>query len=279
MRFSCYTIDSKTGEVSPSFWLRALICLLIAFELFWYTSGFGAGFGLLFGQPLAVLKFLFLALGAVLVAEWVYLSVRWIVRSYGLFPIDVRLALRLIIVGLVVPAIFLFLWGAGFSLGFGEVMNIFVASVSLVKIVMFLLSVVVTCMLLHPPMEYVALPEIGPIEVLKIEAFYGGVMVQLLQADLAYIFYKDGVYYITSHAGVCYETSLSESFEELYGLLDPDRFFMINECAIVSKRACTGYVENEDGTIQVSLVPKPIIPKAFRGESGAPGVYDFLNWN
>ncbi len=96
---------------------------------------------------------------------------------------------------------------------------------------------------------------------------------------MAYVFYKDGVYYITSHAGVCYETSLKEDFEEFYELLDPDRFFMINEFAIVSRKACKDFIENEDGTIKVNLVPKPILPKAFRGEDGEPGLYDFLNWN
>lgn len=216
MRFSLYTIDLKTGEVSPRFLLRGLISLCIAFELFWYTSGFASDFALLFAQELALVKLLFLALGSLLVCEWVYRSVRWLARRHGIYPMDPRLVLRLVGLGLVVPAVFLLGWGLVFSLGFGEVMGAFSASVSLVKIFLFLVSLVMTCLLLHPPVEALVLPEIEPIEVLKIQVFYGGVMVDLLAADMAYVFYKDGVYYITSHVGVCYETSLKEEFEAFY---------------------------------------------------------------
>jgi len=63
---------------------------------------------------------------------------------------------------------------------------------------------------------------------------------------------------------VCYETCLDQGFEEFFVLLDPDRFFMINEFAIVSRSACIDFKELEDGTIKVNLAPKPIMPKVFR---------------
>jgi len=277
MGFSCYSIDQVSGTVSVRFWFRLVLAGLLGFEHFWYTSGFASDFSALFSQPMAFLKFAFLFSGSILALEWIYFSIRYLARRDGIYPFDWKLGGKLVGLVFVVPFVFLVLWGWVFGMVFGKEMAEFASAVSLVMVGMMLLCVGITCMLLYPP---VVVEEITfePIEVLKVEVFYGGVKVDLLAADIAYVFYKEGIYYITSHGGVCYETSLAQDFEGFYALLDPDRFFMINDFCIVSHKSVKDYEELEDGTLKVNLSPKLILPQAFR-EDGQPGLYDFLNWN
>lgn len=258
----------------PRFWIRAIVAILIAFELFWFGGGFGADMVALFSQPLGGVKLLFLVLGSIGIGHVVFFACMYIVGKYGVDFKNRKFIWSIVIGGFVGPFILLFVHAGLFRLSLGDQVAGFLSSISLIQIFLFLVCYHGIYLLLFSQQ---AVDQQASF-VAFVEVFYGGQKVNLSVSEMAYVLEKGGVFYVTSHAGVNYETSFAESLEEFYGMLDPDDFFMINDFTVVSRKACKDIAENADGTLSVTLVPKPILPKAFR-DSEEPGLYDFLNYN
>jgi len=267
---SFFFMNSKIGVLLPRFWMRMCICLLVSFEMFWYTCGFGADFNSLFVQELAFHKFLIFALGTILVQEWIFYACMFILPKFEFHITDLRFVTLMIGVVLLCPYIFMFFQGRFFIALFGDAMGLFVQSISLLNIFLILTTFFLTNLLVY----------LGQLNqfIRSLEVFYAGRKVVLNVSDIAYIFYDGSTYFITSHKGISYETRLEERLEEFCKLLNPWFFFKINEFTIVSRKACKDFSEDENGGIFVMLEPKPILPKSLRDKDD-PGLFDFLNFN
>lgn len=265
-----YYFRTSEGIYYPRFWVRAVLSLLIALETFWYAGGFGSDFVSLFSQSYGLYKFLLLVAGSVAVHEWLFYACRMICGKFDIASIDKKLIAAVVIAGIILPFFFLFGLGALFVFAFGTGVAGFVSSVSLMScfLIMANITMVYLCFYLFWSSKYLQ----------SLDVVYGNQVVKLKVEDIAYLFYQKGTYFVTSHKGIVYETSLEENLEEFMALLDPVCFFRINEQMIISRKSCTAFSEDENGVINVSLVPKPILPKAMLGESDH-GLFDHLNFN
>jgi hypothetical protein len=267
---SSYYFRTKEGIWYPRFWLRFVLSFLIAVETFWYAGSFGADFNALFTQNDALAKFGLLISGSAVVHEWIFRSCNFISLRYDVAIHQKQFISAVACMGIIVPFIFMYGLGNLFVLMLGTAAAGFVASVSLMSsfLIMANLNMVYLCFYLFWSSKYLK----------TLEVYYGNQLVKLKVEDIAYLFYQKGTYFVTSHKGISYETSLEYNLEEFMALLDPVSFFMINEQMVISRKSCTAFSEDEMGMITVSLVPKPIIPQAMKGENDH-GLFDHLNFN
>ncbi|RZJ23679.1 MAG: hypothetical protein EON51_02025 [Acinetobacter sp.] len=247
-----------------------MVSVVIALEIFWYAGQFGADFSALFSQRDAGLKFLFLVIGSMVVHEWIFLGCKEICRKIDIASAEKKLFAVVILAGIIIPFALMYGMGSLFIFVFGRNGQEFIFSISLMTVFLIManINMIYLCFYLVWSKKYIK----------SLQVYYGNQRVDLGVKDIAYLFYYRGDYFVTSHKGICYETSLKESLVEFMELLDPISFFMINEQMIISRKSCTAFSEDENGRITVSLVPKPILPKPLQEENDH-GLFDHLNFN
>lgn len=265
-----YYFRTGDGIFYPRFWVRHFVSVLIAFETFWYAGRFGADFSALFSQRDAVLKCLFLVIGSIAIHEWIFYACKLICQKIDIASYEKELIAAEVFVGIIIPFASMYGMGSLFVFLFGKQMAEFVSSISLMSIFLIManINMVYLCFYFFWSKKYLK----------SLEVYYGNQRVDLDIKDIAYLFYHRGDYFVTSHNGVNYETSLEENLEEFMALLDPNSFFKINEQMIISRKACTSFSEDEHGRITVGLVLKPILPKPLQGKNDH-GLFDHLNFN
>ncbi len=221
----CY-FRTGDGISYPRFWVRHLVSVLIAFDIFWYSGRYGADFSALFSQTDVVLKFLFLVIGSVLVHEWIFQACKLICEKIDTTYGDKKMFAALVVAGLIIPFVLMYGLGSLFVFVFGNKMAAFVTSISLMAIflVMVNINMIYVIFYMFWTKRYIR----------SVEVYYGNQLVDLDVEEIAYLFYHRGNYFVTSHKGISYETSLEENLDEFMGLLDPTSFCKINEQMIVS---------------------------------------------
>lgn len=129
-----YYFRTSEGIFYPRFWVRHFVSVLIAFETFWYEGRFGADFSALFFQSDALLKFLFLVIGSVMMHEWIFRACKLICKKNDISSAEKKLIAAVVFWGILIPFVLMYGLGELFVFVVGQKMQGFVSSISLMSV-------------------------------------------------------------------------------------------------------------------------------------------------
>lgn len=90
--------------------------------------------------------------------------------------------------------------------------------------------------------------------------------------NIAHILCYEDNFLFTYHSGASYDLELDENLKEVYAMLHPRMFFMVNDNLVVSRRACREVWEDEDGRIRIVLEPRAKLPEHMIGKIDLEGI-------
>ena len=252
--------DMKTGLLYPKFWLRCLVVLSLSFLAFWYAGFFGLDFKSLFNQELAMQKFLFFLLGGLMIEEWSFDIVNFVVRKYPAEIYQKKGLLALGFLSILLPCLFIYMLPTLFYSIYKVPMYFeFPSSVFLQQ---FLMVIIISA--IHFLVNLAQMMGSRPIAMID----QNGNETILDQSEIAYIFYVDGSYFITMHNETHFDCGIDLPLATFFSYLDPQTFFMVNDHVVVSRKACKEVSENDDGTLKITLEPRPVLPRALSDKIG-----------
>ena len=252
--------DTTTELMYPRFRLRCLVALLFSFTAFWYSGFFGANFNALFSQNFAIQKLLFFLLGGLIIEEWSFDVTRFIKRKYpkGVYQNSVLLKLCFLLI--ILPCTFMYMLPTLFNNIYNQPMYFELPRAVFINNSLMIMIISASHLLVNAAQNTVF-----KLIAMKDE---NGKTTFVKQTDIAYIFCVEESYFITLHNGTHYDCKIAMSLAKFSKNFDPQSFFPINEYTLVSRKACKKVTENTDGTLKVSLHPKPILPKELSERMG-----------
>lgn len=257
MAISFTYMDSETWMSYPRFWFRLALSLFFGFINFLYAVEWRMDFLDPAYQRLGTEKLLLFLIGAVLVSECIF----HIHRAFGpLVKKNENIQGNpwfVMAIASVLSIVFLFVVAVAFEAVYNEPLK-FEYGV--------LIPFVSSLMIIIINFVYMIFPLFLGARYTSEIIFDGPMGGQVLEVrDIAHILCCEKSFLFTYHTGESHEMQLENDLEKIYALLHPSMFFMVNDHAVVSRRACKQVLEDEDGRIRIVLEPRAKLPEHMIG--------------